>query len=106
MQEAFRTIDERNNGPTCCGETTEKQIARSHVAPLFSAYKAVGAERGKVIRSRDEHRNYLKQHGYEEVGNDPSYAPPKIDPEQQAERAKEMRESLGDMQHAHEAAVD
>lgn len=105
-QEAFRTVDDRNNGPECCGAQTEKQVSHYHVAPLFNAYRTVGAERGKIIRSRDEHRNYLKQHGYEEVGNDPAYAPPKVDPEQEAARAKEMRESFGGMAHAHEAAVD
>jgi putative FmdB family regulatory protein len=104
-QEAHRSIAERYNGPECCGAPTEKQVSHYHVAPMFNAYRAVGHERGRVIKNRDEHRDYLKRYGYEEVGNDPSYAPPPHDPDRDAAAAREMRESLGDMKHADEAAV-
>ena len=104
-QEAVRSVEDRNNGPKCCGKKTEKQISSYHVAPMFTAYRAVGAERGRLIRSRGEHRDYLKQHGYQEVGNDPSYAPPPLDPDRDAARERETREAMSDMQHAHEATV-
>ena len=98
--EAVRTVDERNNGPRCCGRKTKKQISHYHVAPLFNAYRVAGAERGKVIRSRGEHRDYLKKHGYVEVGNDPSYAPPPFDPDREAERKRETKEALEQLEHA------
>lgn len=100
IQEAYRTIADRDNGPTCCRRKTVKQISHYHVAPMFTAYRATGKERGKVIRSRAEHRDYLNKHDYIEVGNDKSLAPPPHDPDRDAARAKEVAASMSDMQYA------
>lgn len=74
-QDAYRTVAERNRAPKCCGRKTVKIVTASYLTPQFTPYRAVGKERGKMIRSRGEHRDYLKRHGYEEVGNDKSMAP-------------------------------
>lgn len=73
------------------------------VAPLFESYRAVGRGR-PMIRTKQEHRDYLRQNNYEEVGNDSSMAPPKMcDREfahQQSEQLKEIKESFLEGQKA------
>lgn len=32
-----------------------------------------------MVRNQDEHRSFLREFGYEEVGNDASMAPPDLD---------------------------
>lgn len=100
-QEAVRTVANRNRAPRCCGKSTTRVFSTSvHIVPLFQPYKAMGHERGRVIRSRQEHRDYLRQHGYEEVGNDPAYAPPPDNPDEDARKAREEREALDQLKHA------
>lgn len=74
-QDAYNSIDNRKRGPKCCGRVAKQIITGSYLTPVFAPYRAVGKERGKVIRTRSQHRDYLKKHGYEEVGNDKSMAP-------------------------------
>lgn len=40
-----------------------------YVIPDIEAYQVVGPEYGKVISSRSKHRQYLRQHGLIEVGD-------------------------------------
>lgn len=75
QQDAYRSIDNRKRGPKCCGKVAKQIITGSHLTPTFTPYRVVGKERGKVIRTRAQHRDYLKKHGYDEVGNDKSMAP-------------------------------
>jgi len=100
-QEAFRTVANRNRSPRCCGKATKRIISASHhIAPLFTPYRAVGEEYGRVIRSRQEHQSYLRQHGYVEIGNDPSMAPPPVDPDREAAKQRETREALDQLKYA------
>lgn len=102
-QEAVRTVANRNRSPRCCGSATERLISGTHhIVSLFTPYRAAGAERGRLIRNRQEHRGYLRQHGYEEVGNDPAYAPPPPDPDRDAAKAREEREAFEGLKHAPE----
>ena len=60
------------------GKLVEKDTAPPlrkgpHVMPDIQPYRAVGPEYGRVIKSRSEHRAYLKQHGLIEVGNERKY---------------------------------
>lgn len=70
---------------------------RRHITPDFTPYRAVGKERGKLIKTRAQHRDYLKKHDYEEVGNDASMLPPPDDPDRDARRLKEAREAFRDL---------
>lgn len=45
---------------------------------VFTPYKAIGGDR-RMVRNQDEHRSFLREFGYEEVGNDSSMAPPDLD---------------------------
>ena len=69
----FRKIDDRHNGPICCGVKADKQINAAMVTADIQPYKAVAADKesGKcpVINSRKQHREFLRRNGYEELGN-------------------------------------
>lgn len=98
--EEQRTIDDRLRRPRCKCGALMKMVnlgGRRHITPDFEPYHAVGKERGKLIKTRAQHRDYLKKHNYEEVGNDASMAPPKDDPDRDAARAREAREAFRDM---------
>lgn len=67
---------------------------RHSVWGAFQEYRAVGKGR-PVIKTRQQHRDYLREHGYEEVGNDASVAPPELrmtEQEVQTDRDDKMRE--------------
>lgn len=66
--------------------------AAYHIQPSFTPYKAIGGDR-RYIKNRGEHRDFLKEFNYEEVGNDPSMAAPAMsDEEFTYERAKQKAE--------------
>lgn len=43
----------------------------------FQEYRAIGRGR-PIIKTRQQHKDYLRINNYEEVGNDPSMAPPEL----------------------------
>lgn len=95
--EVWSKISERDERQEHCGAPAVRILNAPMVAPLFESYRAVG--RGRPwIRTKQEHRDYLRQNNYEEVGNDSSVAPPKISDEefrhQQSGQLKEIRESF------------
>lgn len=52
------------------------QVTASYsVWGAFEPYRAIGRGR-PMIKTRQQHRDYLRHNGYEEVGNDRSMAPP------------------------------
>lgn len=90
-------IAERNSPQQHCGVEAKRIMSAAMVAPLFESYRAMG--RGQPwIRTKTEHKDYLRQNNYEEVGNDPSMAPPKVSDEefrhQQSTQLSEIRESF------------
>lgn len=100
VTEAVRKVAARNRAPKCCGVATKRLISATyHVSPMFTPYRAIGGDR-RYIASRDEHKNFLRQFNYEEVGNDASYAPPRDDPEADAAKAAEVTNSMKELNHA------
>lgn len=45
---------------------------------VFTPYRAVGGDR-RWVKNADEHRAFLREFNYEEVGTDSSMAPPDMD---------------------------
>ncbi len=92
-QEAVRRIADRDDSPRCCGGVlTERRITATMVS-VFTPYRAVAADKDSgerpFIRSKAEHEAFLRRNGYEEVGNDRSFAPPSH--EEIAARAQDKR---------------
>lgn len=94
----YRTIAHRERCPSCrtCHRKMTKIVSRARVA-VFNPYRAVGAERGRLIKNSAEHKAYLRYHGYEEVGTDAAYAPPPDDPDYEAEQKKKYDDSFKDL---------
>ena len=68
--DAVRCVEERGITPPCkCGSETKKIIVPTMVAPQFQSYKAVAGD-GRMIHSRNEHKNFLSENNLEEVGNE------------------------------------
>lgn len=98
--EVWSKISERNEPQQHCGAHATRIMNAPMVAPLFESYRAIG--RGRPwIRTKAEHKAYLRENNYEEVGNDSSMAPPPIcDREfahQQAEKLKEIEQSFQEL---------
>jgi len=68
-------------GPPPPRETFSK--APFFIMPMFQEYQAVGVD-NRIVKSRSEHKNMLKEHGLEEVGNEK--------PEWMKERQREREE--------------
>lgn len=63
----------------------------------FESYIAVGAPDKRVVRTRTEHRDMLRELGKVEIGNDSSMAPPVIHPDEQRARDHDMQRSLHEL---------
>jgi len=73
--EDYRKIDERHSSPECeCGSKTKLVITPTNIAPDFQPYKAVAGDQ-RWIKSRDEHKKFLKENNLVEVGTDTSILP-------------------------------
>lgn len=76
MKEAIRSVKNRRRAPKHCGKSMTLQVTASYsVWGAFQEYRAIGRGR-PLIKTRQQHKDYLRQNGYEEVGNDKSMAPP------------------------------
>lgn len=77
--DAFRHVNQRDDAPVCHQKAMTRRIMPTMVAPAFNTYRAVAEDKESgerpVIRSRDEHRAFLRRNGYEEVGDDPAFLP-------------------------------
>lgn len=96
--DVFRKLKDYKKPPKHCGKPLTRELSGNHyVWDSFKPYQAVG--RGKpFIKTRAEHKAYLARNGYEEIGNDPSMAPPNLhwSPAEEKQewarkRAEEMR---------------
>lgn len=75
-EEAYRKIAQRRRSPPhACGRMVLE--LRPTAVSVFTPYKAMGGDR-RMVRNHDEHRSFLREFGYEEVGNDSSMAPPDL----------------------------
>lgn len=70
-RDEYRTMETRHEGPLCsCGAKMDKVIcAPSMVIPDIQPYKAVAGDQ-RWITSRSQHRQFLRENGLEEVGNE------------------------------------
>lgn len=76
--EEYRPIKDYKKRPKHCGKSMPQVIQGSHyVWGAFQEYRAIGRGR-PLIKTRQQHKDYLRINGYEEVGNDPSMAPPEL----------------------------
>lgn len=76
-ESAFRSIDERRNGPVCCEQMTVV-ITPPHVIDDMKPYRS--PIDGEIINSRNQHRAHKRKHGVVEVGNEPLRPPKSYEP--------------------------
>ena len=96
-QEAQRTVANRKRGPRHCGKVMKIEITGGQlIIKPFESYIAVGTDK-RIVRTRTEHRDMLRQFGKVEIGNDASMAPPVIHPEEQRSRDVDMQRSLAEL---------
>lgn len=95
--EAQRSVANRKRGPRHCGKVMKLQITGGQlIIKPFESYIAVGTDK-RLVRTRTEHRDMLREFGKVEIGNDASMAPPVIHPEEQRSRDNEMQRSLAEL---------
>lgn len=74
QQDYVASVEDRANTPMCCGAQTQKILTAARVTADITPYFTVAADketgRCQHIRSRKQHREFLKRNGYEEVGNE------------------------------------
>jgi hypothetical protein len=96
--EATRSVANRKRGPRHCGKVMSLEITGGQlIIKPFESYIAVGAPDKRVVRTRTEHRDMLRELGKVEIGNDASMAPPTIHPEEQRARDHDMQRSLHEL---------
>lgn len=99
--EYISSIADRHKTPAHCGKKTKRVFTNSHVIGVFEAYKAVGLPGQPWISTRQEHKSMLRRFNKEEVGNDSSVAPPKMDrgefEHQRKEQLKELSRDMGEI---------
>jgi putative FmdB family regulatory protein len=102
-QQHYRKMAERDSFSTChdCGAPAGRIQTPTMVRPLFQPYRAVGGDR-RMITSEHGHRDFLKEYGYTEVGNDKSMAPPSEEEwlDHQREQIRQLREDLPQIEMA------
>ena len=74
VQDIYRSLAEWEDLPDCCGKRVTRQISAPMIISDIQPYQAIAADvktgTAPVIRSRSEHREFLKRNGYVEVGNE------------------------------------
>ena len=101
----FRKIDNRDDDPpecACDGVAYNMQrivFPHQFVQGDIEPYRAMGPD-SPWISSRSEHREYLHKHGYEEVGNDSSWAPSDEDPHPSESAKQYVEDNFKDTKHA------
>lgn len=72
--EEVRKVENRHDGPECCGAQMGLRITATMVQADIQPYRtvAIDKETGKTVQinSRREHREFLNRNDYVEVGND------------------------------------
>lgn len=83
--EIYRSVANRENTDTCCGEKMSLVITAPMVMSDIQPYRSMID--GSLITSRSQHRAHLKANGCVEVGNEPMKAkkPSWVDDKRQKE---------------------
>lgn len=108
--EEWRSVStRRTQAPKHCGKRMPIEITGNYsVWGAFQEYRAVGRGR-PLIKTRQQHKDYLRINGYEEVGDDKSMAPPELGMSQQEIdhrtecKRREEADAMAAMQYAHSA---
>lgn len=73
-REVHRNLMDFGKWPQCCGATMQQVIQAPQIMRDIDPYQAVATDvatgSAPVIRSRREHREFLKRNGYHEVGGE------------------------------------
>ena len=67
-QDYYAKVRDYEDTPECCGGKTERVICAPMVAGDIQPYRSMID--GRIINSRSEHRDHLRDHGCVEVGNE------------------------------------
>src|SRR5260221_7398163 len=73
--EVYRALKDYDDLPECCGTRVERMICPSMVMGDIEPYRSMIT--GEMIHSRSRHREHLKDHNCNEVGNETKYLQPK-----------------------------
>jgi hypothetical protein len=77
----YRHVSEHGKWPKCCHRKMRQVILPAQIRKDIEPYQAVGFDVATgtrpVIGSRSRHQQYLRDNGYEEVGNEPIREQPK-----------------------------
>lgn len=95
--EYWSTIKDRNKLPTHCGKKTKRILNAPMVAPMFQEYQAVGIPGKPWVKSKEQHKNLLRQHNKIEVGNDTSMTDTYTDKEFEYLKQEQTKELERDM---------
>ena len=73
-EDIYRSLAEFNNLPDCCGAAMHRKICAPMVIADIEPYQAAAVDvatgKAPVIKSRADHRAFLRRNGYAEVGNE------------------------------------
>jgi len=95
--EYWETIARRNRVPLHCNKKTKRILNAPMVAPMFQEYRAVGIPGAPWVKSKDQHKNLLRQHNKVEIGNDTSMSDTYTDKEFEYLKHEQQKELDTDM---------
>lgn len=96
-EEAYRKIAQRKRSPQhSCGKMVLE--LRPTAISAFTPYRAIGGDR-RLVKNQGEHRAFLREFNYEEVGNDASMAPPHLDVSD-AEWERDRQRKVADLERS------
>jgi len=99
QQDYYATLAERKKTPSHCGRKMKRIMVAAMVAPAFQEYRAVGIPGKPWIKTKQEHKDTLRQHGKIEIGNDVSRAPPRMERgEFEHQQSQQLNEIIRDRQ--------
>lgn len=75
VHEVYRSMADCLDGPKCCGKKTERFYSGNYRLTMdIEPYMTVAADKQTKervwIRSRQEHKEFLRRNGYVEIGNE------------------------------------
>lgn len=98
-QDYIASVANRKKTPSHCGKKMQRIMVAAMVAPMFQEYRAVGIPGKPWIKTKQEHKDTLRQHGKVEIGNDSSMSPPKMERgEFEHRKSEQLSEILRDRQ--------
>ena len=85
MRKTYRLDMSRPRGQRLVEKTSQEGVVSTQITPDVAPYRSMIT--GEVIGGRAQHREHLRRHGCEEVGNDkPDMTPKQYTPDREAIR--------------------